>query len=133
MKRRESYASVADRPDIGEHAEAFETGAGFMRAFGVLIAALASTRGGLRRVFVAVPHLRAMRVHLVLGGRRVRMRASHRAHGCFPVSGRNKSSARVEYQAHGNHYGQQDVHRCHAQSSIQLRQEVDARQACCSP
>ena len=58
---------MADRPDIGEHAEAFEAGAGFMRAFGVLIAALASVRRGLRRVFVAVSHLGAVRVHRTSG------------------------------------------------------------------
>lgn len=113
-KRCRKDAGMADRPDIGEHAEAFETRAGFMRAFGVLIAALASVRRGLRRVFVAVPHLGATRVRLVPGDRRAGMRASHRVHGCFPVSGREKSGARVEYQAHGNHYGQQGFHRCHA-------------------
>ena len=65
-KRRNTYAGLADWPDIGEHAKALETRTGFMRAFRICIAALASVRRGFRRGLVATGRLLAMRVHSLL-------------------------------------------------------------------
>jgi hypothetical protein len=66
---------------------------------------------------VAAARLLAMRVHGLLRGLRVRMRASHGAHGRFRVGGRNETTARVHYQAYGDQYGQEGAHCCDADLS----------------
>jgi hypothetical protein len=112
MERRKSYASVADWPDIGQHAEALETCARFMRAFCVLIAAFASVRWGFRSVLVAVPRLLAARVHCLVRRHPVRLGAFLRGQGRLRESSRNKTAARVQHQAQGDEYGQEGAH-CH--------------------
>jgi hypothetical protein len=114
MERRESYASVADWPDIGKHAEALQTRTGFMRAFCVLVAALAFVRRGFRSVLVTIPRLFAVRVR----DHRVLMRAFLRGQGCFRESSRNKTAARVQHQAQGNEYGQEGAHGYNANLSL---------------
>ena len=89
VKRRYNYAWVVDRPDIGKHVEALQTRTGFMRAFCVLVAALAFVRCGFRSVLVTIARLCAVR------GRdhRVLMRAFRGGQGSFRESGRNKTAA----------------------------------------
>ena len=119
MERRESYAGVADWPDIGQHAEALETRARFMRAFCVLmIAALASVCWRFRSVLVAVPRQLAVRVHRLVRGHPVRMGAFLRGQGRFCESSRSKTAARVEHQAQGDEYGQEGAHRHNADLSL---------------
>jgi len=89
VERRYNYARVVDRPDIGKHAEALQTGTGFMRAFCVLAAALAFVRCGFRSVLVTIPRLYAVRVR----DHRGLIRAFLGGQGSFRESGRNKTAA----------------------------------------
>ena len=113
MERRYNYA-VVDRPDISKHAEALQTRTGFMRAFCVLVAALASMRWGFRSVLVTIPRLLAVRV----SDHRVLMRAFLRGQACFRESSRNKTAARVQHQAQGDEYGQEGAHCYNADLSL---------------
>jgi hypothetical protein len=114
MERRYNYAGRVDRPDISQHAEAFETCTGFMRAFCVLVAALAFVRRGFRSVLVTIPGLFTARVR----DHRVLMRASLRGQACFRESSRNKTAARVQHQAQGDEYGQEGAHCYNADLSL---------------
>ncbi len=93
MERREGYACVVDRPEIGEHAEAFETGTGFMCAFRVLIAALASLSRRFRWSFMATPRPVAAHVHLMMSGHRMHVGAQNCPRRRFRVSGRKETAA----------------------------------------
>jgi hypothetical protein len=113
VERRYNYARVVDRADIGKHAEALQTRTGFMRAFCVLVAALAFVRCGFRSVLVTIPGLYAVRER----DHRALMRAFLGGQGCLRESGRNKTAARVQHQAQGDEYGQEGAH-CNANLSL---------------
>jgi hypothetical protein len=118
MERGKSCPSMVDWTNVGEHAEALQTRAGFMRAFCVFVAALASMRRGFRSVLVAVPRLFAVRVHRLVRGYRAGGRASLHGRGCFRGSSRNNTAARVQHQAQGDEYGQEGAHCYNADLSL---------------